>query len=525
MKATPPEGRSAGRPALRVDAAGASRYPRPVPRPLRPLLLSAAFLLLGSACGGGAQHRPSIVGVFPANGSTVEWVEQIRVTYDEPVRVLNSKAARLTDEVTGDGIYVEVFADPSDPRSVFIRPLVTHLGPNHLHHVAIQEGAVVNADDHYVLKEHDSYFTVGSPPNLVVTSSNGAAYELDAATGALLSTTLPPAGYRAREPIGTTGRIWVWLDPVPGPGDSVLGTFVPGDATMTVVPLLGEVGVREGVSFAVSIDGLTLYATAIDQTRNRLRLHRVDVTSLSEYIPPLELSPAIAGSPASFRPAVDLDRNRLYVPFSDGAGGGYVSVVDLATFAELDAGPGPGVDALPTPSGSGPMSYEPLAEYIFLLRAGDANPGFVLIGPSDLAQFPVDEVLIQGSPTSLYVTPDGRYVVQGLDAYDGTAGLVRSEAGDIGEGFAVPVLDDVAGVMQGSDRVPVLVDDPALTRFHAISSDGVESFLEDYEWDDADVAQIDLDPLTEGIQAISLAASVPGVVTGAAYARGASNPP
>ena len=496
-----------------------------MPRSPRSILLGAAFLLLGSACGGGgAQHRPSIVAIFPADGSVVPWVDQIRVTYDEPVRVLNSKAVRLADEVTGDGIYVEAFDDPSDPRSILVKPLVTHLGPFHLHHVAIQEGAVVNAEDHYALNQFDSYFTVGRPPQLVVTSTNGSAYEIDTDTGAVVSTTPAPLGYKAREPVGTPGRVWVWLDPVPGPGDSLLGTFVPGDATMTVVPLLGEVGIRKGVSFAVSIDDETLYATAIDQTRNRLRLHRVEVRTLTELIPPLELSPSVAGSPASFRPAVDIRLNRLYVPFSDGAGGGSMAVVDLRTFAELDAGPAPGVDALPTPTGSGPMSYEPLAEYIFLLRAGDANPGFVLIGPSDFAQFPVDEALIQGSPTSLYVTPDGRYVVDGLDAYDGTAGLVRSEAGDIGQGFSVDVLDDVGGVFQGSDRVPVLVDDPSRTRFHAISSDGVESFIEDYEWDDADVAQIDLDPLTVGIQAISLAA-VPGTVTGAAYPKGRSGPP
>ncbi len=207
------------------------------------------------------------------------------------------------------------------------------------------------------------------------------------------------------------------------------------------------------------------------------------------------------------------------MPFSDGAGGGFMAVVDLGTFAELDAGPGPGVDALPTPSGSGPMSYEPIASYIFLLAAGASNPTFNLIGPYDFDQFPVSESLIQGTPISLYVTPDGRYVVQGLDGYDGVAGLVRSDADDIGQGFAVPVLDDVAGVLRSSNRVPVMIDDPALTRFHAISSNGAASFIEDYEWDDADVVQIDLDLLTPGVQAISLAGSVPGMVTGAAYPR------
>ncbi len=503
------------------------RYPRPVPASHRSTVFGVLALLALASCGSrGKQNRPAITAIFPVDGAVVAgWVDTMKVTYDEPIRVLNSYAVRLADNDTGESIAVEAFADPTDPYSILVKPIAGgHLFPGDVHHLVVQEGAVVNANDHYMLQERSSYFTVGVAPNLVVTSSNGSAYEIDTVTGAVLSTTTPPAGFRSREPIGTAARIWVWLDPTPGPGDSALGTFVPGDAAMTTVALAGELGVRTGVSFAVSIDGKTLYATATDAVRNRLLLHRVDVATRTEIGAPLVLSPALAGSPASFTPCLDFRRNRLYVPFSDGLGGGNLAVVDLSTFSELDVGPAPGVDALPTPDGSGDCAYEPFTDVFFLLLEDEPMPGFVLIGPTDFAQFPAREPSLQGTPISLFITPPGDYIVQGLDAYDATDGIVRSNAQDIGEGFAFPALDDVGGTLQGSDRVTVMVNDPVLTRFHLFSSDGVESWMLDYEWYPSDVAQIDLDVVTPGVQAIAMAPGVPGIVTGAAYPLGASAP-
>lgn len=493
----------------------------------RSFVLFAPPLLALSSCGGeGKQDRPAIVAFFPAAGQVLgSWLDSVRVTFDERVRVLNRRAVRLDDEDSGESIPCEAYADPSDARSILVKPVAGgHFFENAVHRVSIQEGAVVNDEDHYLLDEQSWTFTVGAAPRLVVTSSSGSAYEIDAATGALVSTTPPPAGFEAREPFGTDGRIWVWLDPVPGPGDSELATFVPGDAAMTTVSLEGEVGVREGISFAVSTDGGTLYATAVDQGRNRVRLHRIDVAARMEFLPPIELTPVLGGSPASFRPAHDPLRNRLYVPCSDGLGNGNLAFVDLIAFVELDAGPAPGVDALPTPDGAGDCAFEPLDEVIVMLLENASSPGFVLIGPESLEQFPAFEIDVQGTPRSLFVVPTARYVVQGLDGYDATLGIERSEFGDIGEGFALPVLDDVGGALQGSDRVTVMVQDLLTTRFHLFASDGVESWLLDYEWDTADVEQIDLDTVTPGTQAIALVAAVPGIVTGAAYPLGARAP-
>lgn len=483
------------------------------------------MLLALASCGGdGAQDRPAVVAFFPADGAFVPgWLDTMRVTYDEPIRVLNSSAVRLANDETGEQIAVEAFADTADDHSIVVKPLFGgHFFPGTRHHLVVQEGAVVNSSDHYMLQERSSYFTVGAAPDLVVTSSNGSAYQLHTATGLVLNSTPPPAGFKAREPIGTSGRIWVWLDQLPGPTSSV-GTFVPGDAAMTTVSLAG-VGPRLGVSFAVALDGRTLYATAIDTGTNRLRVHRIDLATRTELLPSLALSPVLAGSPASFRPCLDFRRNRLYVPFSDGAGGGKIAVVDLVAFAELDVGPGPGVDALPTPAGAGALAYEPYRDVFYMLLENLPTPGFVLIGPRDFAQFPAVEPALVGAPISLFITPEGRFVVQGLDAYDATSGLVRSDASEIGDGFTFPVLDDVGGVLQGSDRVTVMVNDPYLLRFHLFSSDGVDSWLSDFEWYPNNVLQLDLDTVTDGVQALALSPGVPGIVTGAAYPLGAKAP-
>lgn len=489
----------------------------------RSLPLVAASLV-GAACGG-AQHRPSIVAVFPADGQTVAgWLDTVRVTYDEPVRVLNSTAIRMADDETGEAAYVEAFADPADARSILIKPIVGgHFFPGHRHHLVIQQGVVVNSADHYKLEEYSTYFTVGSPPDLVVTSSDGKAYRLDATTGAVLSTATPPAGYKARGPVGTTNRIWVWLDPT-APGDAKLGTFAPGDAAITIVPIAGETGVRTGVSLVTSLDARTLYATTLDAGRNRGRVHRIDVASLTEVLGSIELTPVLAGSPASYRACLDIRRERLYVPFADGTGGARIAIVDLATFTELDAGPGAGVDALPIPFGVGDMSYEPYRDSFYMAFMTGTVPGFLEANPHTFELFPATEPTLSGVPVTLYVAPYGDYVIEGLDAYPTTSGLVRSEAVDIGEGFTIPVLDDVGGTLQGSDRVLAIVTDPSKGSFHAFSSDGVESFLLDYEWATAAIVQIDLDTVTAGTQALALAPGVPGIVTGAAYALGVRAP-
>ncbi len=485
-------------------------------------ILSAALAALGAAgafgsvgCGGGKQQRPEIVATFPTDGQSLSgWLHAIRVTYDVPVGVLNPRAARLSaDGPDGGGQVVLIREDPADDHSILIVPDLTgHFVPGVLHTVAVLEGAAVDADGHYRLDEYEFTFTLGPVPNLFLSAEDGNVYETDPATAAQVFVTSPGAGFLAREPASTDGRIWVWRDPSPGPGSSLLSTFTPGTATITQdVALSGETGVRTGDGFAVSFDGRTLYASARDAGTNRLFVHRIDAATQVET-GSLQLSIPLNGN-ASHRPCVDPDRDRLYVAVADGAGGGFLAVVDLATFTEADMVAGPGVDALPLPAGAGDLLYDVSNEVAWMLDEAEGNAAIVLIEPDTFAQVPTPEPAFVGSPVVGFPTPDGRYFVQGLDGYAGTQGLVRSRTDQVGEGFAFDVSDDVGGVSQGCFRIRAVVRDPASVRFFVFPDNGLESFFAVFDTADTDFVQEDLDGATAGVQVIDFNAAVTGGTT------------
>ncbi len=493
---------------------------RRTPLLARVVLLSVA-LLSSTSCGGFGekQQRPGIAATFPVGNSvSAGWIAQVRVTFDEPVTILNEFAVRLAAQNPVESIPCRAYADLSDPRSIFVAPIAEgHFYPNRLHECVIQEGAVINAARHYLLDEYGFYFTVGAPPAFFVTATNGNAYRLDPATGNSLATYTPPAGFLATSPVATDGRVWVWLDRIAA-GDDELGTFAPGDATITVVPLSGEAGLRTLGGLAVSRDGRTVYATAIDGGTGRLRVHRVDAASVAQTAS-LQLVTPVAGSPATFRPTIDPRRDHLIVPYSDGAGGGFLAAVDEATFTELDAGPNPGVDAYPMPAGAGDTSFDEINDWIFMALADEPTQGLTYARP-DFSSRGVERETFQGTPRPILVLPNGGYVVTGLDGYPNTSGIVRSLVEDINDGFPLPVLDDVGGGLQGSTRVRALVRDPTSTSLWVICDGGGPSAMASYEWYTQAVVQIDLDPLTLGVQALPAGAPTP--VTGATYLPGAS---
>lgn len=490
------------------------------PRPLRALWACLTFAAV-SACGGssGGQDRPEILSTFPAAGQVLpDLPAYVRVVYDQRVHVLNDEAARITAyPATGSvEVPVHLYSDPRDDHAVLVVPAGGgHFEPNSPHNVAILEGAVVNDDDHYRLDRYDLSFTTGVRPSLFIGSDDGSVYEVDPTTGAALGATAPPAGFRASDVTGADGRVFVWLDPV-APGDSVLASFVPGAATITTTyTLSGETGTRTGADLVMSRDGRLVYATARDSGTNRLFLHRLDVASGAEVLPAISLSPVLSPSIPTYRPAIDVRRDHLFVPFGDGAGGGLLAVVDLVAWQELDAGPGPGVDALPLVDGAGPAAYEPLTDFLYVLLSDETSAGFVVVGPVDHVQFPAREVAFPGVPRVAYPVPDGTRFLDGLDGYSGLVGMVQSDTKEINEGFGVEVRDDVGGVLQGSTRVGAIVTDPAAWRFFVLSDDGARTFLTTYDFEDRDFFQVDLDSATPGVQAISLAVSAPGAALSA----------
>ena len=67
----------------------------------------------------------------------------------------------------------------------------------------------------------------------------------------------------------------------------------------------------------------------------------------------------------------------------DGAGGGTLSVVDLATFTELDVRPGAGTSAL-IPDGAGDLVFGLDTDRIWMTIAAEPYAGLVVIDPDGL---------------------------------------------------------------------------------------------------------------------------------------------
>jgi hypothetical protein len=323
----------------------------------------------------------------------------------------------------------------------------------------------------------------------------------------------------------------VWLDPVV-PGSSVLGTFEAGDATITVVPLGGGAGTRHGTGLVVSIDGQRVYATAEYEGDARLHVHRVSTLTVSEIGASLPLVTPVVGPFTTFRPAYDFEVEEedgdddaiLYVPYSDGMGGGFLAGVDLVAFEELDLGPNPGVDALPLPDGAGPAAYEPRRNQIYVIFSDETTAGFVAIDTTDDLDLDVARENTVGTPNDGFPTPDGQWFVNGLAGYVGLEGLERSSTTDPGSGTTIDVNDDVGGVLQGSNRVAAFLRDPASENVFVFADDGSKTILLAYDVFIDDVDQVDLDLLTAGDQGIDLSSIIPGVVTGGATLLGSSGP-
>lgn len=518
-------------PLVAASPATAPGGPRPAPgylprvRRTPPLVLLAlsTVLLSSTSCGGFSekQQRPAVVATFPAADAVLTgWLGAIRVTYDEPITILNEFAVQLGAQLPAESIPCRAYPDLTDPRSILILPVgAGHLSPNRLHLCVVQEGAVVNAARHYPLEETGFYFTTGPAPSFYVTATDGNVYQLDPSTGASLATIAPPAGFLAVRPVSTDGRVWVWLDRI-AVGDDELGTFQPGDATVSIVPLAGETGTRTLGGLVVSPEGRTVYATAVDEGASRVRVHRMDAATLAES-GSVQLVTPTAGSPATFLPVIDPRRDHVLVPYSDGVGGGAFAAVDVNTFAEVDAGPNPGIDAYPMPAGAGDACFDEISDVVFMSLSGEATQGLTYARP-DFSVRGVERKPYQGTAGPIFSVPTGAYVVTGLGGYAGTAGIVRSSLSDIREGFTLEVRDDVGGVLQGSNRVRTIVRDPASTRMFVICDGGTSSFLASYEWFLAAVVQQDLDPVTPGIQALPV--GVPTPVNGATYLFGSTPP-
>jgi hypothetical protein len=486
---------------------------------------AAALSLFVSGCGSALgiqdQHRPHVVSVFPADGQVLSgWLGEIHVTFDEPVEILDLTAVGVFSD--NEQVIAQAYADPSDPKSIVILPLGGHFDPGQYHSVGVREGAVVNAEGHYLEDEFDWSFTAGPRPDVFVASSNGNVYELRPDTGAQVAVTTPPAGFRADAVIGSDDEVFVWLKNT-GVGSDALAYFVPGAATMTTIPLAGETGFRFGMGFALAVDAKTLYVTARDAANQKVRVHRVSTATRTETLSSLELTPLTPLPALTRRPAVDLIRSHLLVAHADGAGAGLLSVVDLKTFTQLDATAIPGL-AAEIRDGAGNLDYGPITDRIWMTLPERPSAALDVIDPVTFAQFGTSELTLTQGPISSILTPDERFFVQGLSNYTGTAGLVYSQTREIGNGFPQNVLDDVGGVLQGSNKISAIVYDPGSPDLLAFASNGTSTVMCIFDVTNYDVVQIDADLITPGTQGIGLATTAPGTIVSATFLRGALAP-
>jgi len=494
--------------------------------PLAPLPL----LLVLAACSGddglGEQDRPEVVAFDPPPGAVLPgWLSHVRVRYDQPVHVLNPDAVWVTAEGVpedeDENVRCRAYPDPSDPNSILVVPTGEDQFYTGLkHRLRVQEGAAANDEEHYSIDEYETTFTVGVLPPQFVTAEDGQVHQILVPTLVNLGSTAPPAGYAARGPLGSGDRVWVWLDPA-APGSSLLGTMQPGDATITVVPLAGEVGTRRGGGLALSTDGRTLYATAEDAGTSRVLVHRVDVPTTAEVGAPLVLSPVLGTSPGTFRPDVDPSRARLLVPVADGLGGGRLAVVSLETFTEVDMVEGPGVDALDLVWGAGGVYVETGRDVAFVLLENLPHTGFVFVEfEDDYEVFIAEEPTFAGTARVGYPTTNERWFLQGLEGYDGLDGLIESRAFDINEGFAEAIRDDVGAGLHGSNHVTAFLRPPVGDFLYLFTNDATKTTLCAYDIDEEDNEQEDLDLVLPGTQGRDFSLAVPSRVTGATVLRG-----
>jgi hypothetical protein len=474
----------------------------------------APFLLLCLLVGscGATQDHPQVIATFPAYGVTLPGgLRRIRVTYDEPIRVLNPNDARVytpygeiatsVSAVPGNSCCLDVVAQPgvNFPSGVG-------------YSLFVSQGFAVNADDHYARDQVFTTFTAGPDSEVLLGSPvTNRVVLADPVTFAEVSSTPTPG---ARRPVGLLGteqnavrRVWVQLGSGSGSGKS-LAWFAPGDAAMTEVTLThaGDL-TATAPAIALTPDGTALFVAWRDEGLGLVRLARIDVGSATETGSIL-LSPAASAQTAPVSLAVDAGGTAVHV-VCRAAAGARLCFVDPTAFVEHDEGPDAGVDGVPLPSGAGPM-LETLGRVGIAPLGSDSRltalyvpVGAVdgtIVGPNDAAAGPA------GVNVCLTATNDALYYVQGLSGAAPKSLLLRNLADPNGSS-TLDVSDDVGGVATGATMVVALGAYPSGDRFCGLLDSGVAAI---FTWTTDSVSQVDVDDVTAGTQCLPLPATAAG---------------
>jgi hypothetical protein len=406
---------------------------------------------------------------------------------------------------------VDVTSDPNDDHSVLVRPASgSSFFADTRHRVTLHPGLVANEFDHYALHDVEVFFTTGPASNPFFAAPGAAAVvEVDRASWTGVNSTSTPGG---RPPVGVSGShlfgdplVWVQLASGGGTGAS-LAWFAPGAGAMTAVTLTPAAGsdlVAEASAMALSRDGRTLYAAFRDDVPGTVRVCRIDVPTRTEILPSLVLSPAASAGTAPLGMVRTADGKTLHVACRTGGTARMVEV-DLESFTETDVGPDAGTDGAPMSLGAGPAAR---VRDLALAAASPAATGdltAVRRTTGTVYERPSTQV---GTPTTLLATPDGDWVLEGLDGYAMGEGLVQRPGADLRMDTALSISDDVGLGPTGATGVRVLATLPGEHVFLAVLDVDVLAL---FAWDTTTVEQTDLDAVTPGVQAIDLSPAVTG---------------
>ncbi len=235
----------------------------------RSILLLLLVLLLLAGCGG-AQTRPNVTATTPSYGDVVSGpVPYVHIWFDMPVTILNP--AQLNVKLDGLDIPMWIEVDPTQTNLVVISPQSGFpLGPGTVT-VAVAQGLVVNAEEHYSLEDYRFGFLVNPPP-------------ADATLDALPAK--PAADVVAVQPPPSSGAPHVWLQLAHGGSTgAALLLWDRLEGTLTTVPLTflagGDLTARHP-ALAIAPDASFVYVAYRDEAVGRVRVCRVDARSAVE---------------------------------------------------------------------------------------------------------------------------------------------------------------------------------------------------------------------------------------------------
>lgn len=479
-------------------------------------LLAALFF---GGCGSSAQDRPVVVDVWPASGAFEAGpIRYIRITYNEPVDILNPADARVY--ANGPRVGTITFALAAFPNSIFLEPAGGGTFPAGASFgVSLIQGVVINRARHYSAAAYAWNFEV-APEQPVPVTRPGNVTLFDPKALAVDGGTPTPAG---RDPIGAMrtfeageARVWAQLDTGAGGGDA-LAYYTPGDAGMTVVTLTTSGGDLScsAPSLLLGPEGLLVYAAYRDESSGRIRVAQVDVaTGLETSSLELESVPSDAGTtPAGI--TLRYPDDVLLISAHDG-GTGTLAFVDLDSFMEIDQDDGmPGIQGLPLDAGAGPVAST--GNLAAIAQAGNTDVTVVRFSDQDVSTSPSTDI---GANVDLLLSADRGMVIQPLAGYADDLVLVRrTHVTGFSDPLAFEVSDDIGGVSSGATDAAAFQNVAGSSRYLLLLDTPGGLILTTWSRVGSALIQLDLDSITDGIQAADVEALLSGATSiGRTYA-------